>query len=70
MTSDAGENIFEPEEWIDSDSLAVSHEATHSCGGPAAFITTKENPVIAAYCYAAEARSVALLSIERSPSSR
>ena len=54
MTSDAGENILEPDEWIDSYALTGSHEAAQDCGRLAAFITAKENPVLTAHCYAAD----------------
>ena len=42
MISDAGENIFEPDERIDCDALTRSHETPPHRGGLAAFITAKE----------------------------
>jgi hypothetical protein len=48
MIGDAGENVFEPEEGIHSHPLTGGDEAPkHGCS-PAAFITTYEDPVVAA----------------------
>jgi hypothetical protein len=52
MIGDAGENVFEPDERINSDALTGSHETPQHRGGLAAFITAKEDPVVAAHCYA------------------
>ncbi len=54
MIGVAGENIFEPNERIDSDALTGSHETPQHRGGLAAFITAKEHPVVAAHCDAAD----------------
>jgi hypothetical protein len=55
-------------ERIDSNALTGSHKAPQHCRRLAAFITAKENPVVATHCYGADRRSVALLSMGRSPS--
>ena len=54
MVRDAGQNVLEPDEWIDSDALTGSHKAAQQRGGRAAFITAKEHPVVAAYRYPAD----------------
>src|ERR1700687_4825231 len=54
MIGDAGENVFEPGERIDSDALTGSHETPQHRGGLAALIAAKEYPVVAAHCYAAD----------------
>ena len=54
MIRDAREDVFEPDERIDSDALTGSHKTPQHCGGLATVITAKEDPVIAAHCYAAD----------------
>jgi len=54
MIGEAGENVFEPDERIDSGALTGSHETPQHRRGLAGFITAKENPVVAAHCYAAD----------------
>src|SRR5258708_38359232 len=44
MLGDAGENVFEPDERIDSDALTGSHETPQHRGGLAAFITAVRLP--------------------------
>ena len=54
MIGDAGEYVFEPDERIDSNALTGSHEAPQHRRRLAAFITAKENPVVATHCYGAD----------------
>jgi hypothetical protein len=51
MIGDTGENIFEPDERINSDALTGSYETPQHRGGLATLITAKEHPVVAAHCH-------------------
>src|SRR5207302_9742377 len=53
MGGDAGEDILEPGEWIDSSPLTGSREAPqHGCR-LAALVAAEERPVVSAGCYLA-----------------
>ena len=54
MGGDAGEDVLEPTEGIDSSTLAGSHETPQHRGGLATFIAAKEYPVVAANGNAAD----------------
>src|SRR5689334_9421552 len=47
MRGDAGENVFEPGEGLDSHPLTGSHETPQYRGSLAAFIAAKEDPIVA-----------------------
>jgi hypothetical protein len=53
MTRDAAEDVFEPGERIDSCTLTGRHQAAQNRRSLAAFITTKEQPVVAAHGHSA-----------------
>src|ERR1039458_5273797 len=49
MSGDAGENILEPGEWIDSGPLTGRYETPQYGCRLTALVTAKEDPVVAAY---------------------
>src|ERR1700685_2918359 len=54
MAGDAGEDIFEPGERIDMNTLAGSYETAQHCGRPSTDITSEEHPVAATHSNAAD----------------
>src|SRR5579859_4004396 len=54
MISDAGEDVLEPGEGVDSHTLAGSHETPQHRPRRAALVAAKEHPVVAAYRHAAD----------------
>ena len=70
MICDAGENILEPGERIDSDALTGGYETPQHRGGLAALSLPKNIQLLRPTAMPRIARSVALLSIWRSPSSQ
>src|ERR1017187_5898147 len=54
MSGDAGENILEPGEWIDSGPLTGRYETPQYGCRLTALVTAKEDPVVAAYRHTAD----------------
>ena len=48
MPGNAGQNVLQPSERVDSVSLAGGYEAPQHCGGVAAVVATEKGPVVAA----------------------